>query len=342
MKTVMLVNRRPHQGQFSYENVFTTIGKELRATGWDIIQYVSPLRAKGIFPRLYNTLHMILHRGDGDVCHIVGEVTAYLALSLRRRSLVITIHDLNNYESKSGVIRFLVGLICFRIPLQRARFVTAISEFTRKSILKEFNISAERVLVIPNPLTAGFEFESKKPIDPKGVIDILQMGTKKNKNLGRVVEAMEALSSRYRIRLTVVGVLPATNFPDDAKGFEVIHHVNLEFEKIVALYQQTHLVLFASTYEGFGLPIIEAQSVGRPVVTSNLEPMTDVAGGAAQLVDPLSVDDITRGVERLITDSRLADELVERGLENVRRFSVERIAGQYANLYAQMSQGTSE
>jgi glycosyltransferase involved in cell wall biosynthesis len=97
------------------------------------------------------------------------------------------------------------------------------------------------------------------------------------------------------------------------------------------------MVLFASTYEGFGLPIIEAQATGRPVVTSRVTAMPEVAGDGACLVDPYDVASIRSGVLRVLGDRGYRDSLVHRGFENVRRFEPGRIAAQYARLYEEVA-----
>ena len=89
------------------------------------------------------------------------------------------------------------------------------------------------------------------------------------------------------------------------------------------------------------MPIIEAQAVGRPVLTSNVCSMPEAAGGAACLVDPFDVADIRRGILRLLNEPDYVDELVERGFKNAARYSPERIAKQYAAVYRKIheSQG---
>lgn len=333
MTTLLLINRRPHSGQFSIENIFSAIGESMRSSGWDVVKYVSPMYSKGVLPRLYNAFHVALNQKG--ICHIVGDVT-YLAVFMRRRSLIVTFHDLHIYERKSGVARLLIGALWYRIPLSRAKFVTAISDFTRQALVDHFHVAPDRIEVIPNPIPAEFAFAGKNPIDPAGVIEILQIGTKANKNLDRVVAALEALASSFKIRLTIVGRLPDNGLLDSVEGLQIENRYDLSLKEIVELYQDTHLVMFASTYEGFGMPILEAQAIGRPVITSNIEPMTSLSGGAAQLVDPLVVEDIRQGVERLIEDAALANDLVDRGLGNAELYSVEQIARRYRNLYEQV------
>jgi len=93
------------------------------------------------------------------------------------------------------------------------------------------------------------------------------------------------------------------------------------------------MLVFASTYEGFGLPIVEAQATGRPVVTSNILSMPEVAGGAACLVDPFNVASIREGIAKVIQDSSYREYLVRLGFENVKRFQPENIAKNYLDIY---------
>ncbi|HEX6960761.1 MAG TPA: glycosyltransferase, partial [Lacipirellula sp.] len=101
------------------------------------------------------------------------------------------------------------------------------------------------------------------------------------------------------------------------------------------------IVAFASTVEGFGLPILEAQAVGRPVVTSNTSSMPEIAGGGACLVDPLDVGSIRAGILRVISDDSYRKDIVRRGLKNVRRFHPDEIAAQYLRLYQQVAHEAS-
>jgi len=103
-------------------------------------------------------------------------------------------------------------------------------------------------------------------------------------------------------------------------------------------YQECDLVVFASTYEGFGLPIIEAQATGKPVVTSALAPMCDVAGGGAALVDPYEPASIREGIQKIISDPVYRDSLIQEGLHNAARYRAELVAAHYAAIYREMGQ----
>ena len=110
----------------------------------------------------------------------------------------------------------------------------------------------------------------------------------------------------------------------------------LSDEEMRKAYIECDILVFPSIYEGFGLPIMEAQLTGRPVLTSNLSPMKEVAGQGAMLVDPYDPQSIRDGISKIIDDNQFRDQLVEAGFENVKRFDPELVAAQYAELYEEL------
>jgi glycosyltransferase involved in cell wall biosynthesis len=93
------------------------------------------------------------------------------------------------------------------------------------------------------------------------------------------------------------------------------------------------MVVFASLYEGFGLPILEAQAIGRPVITSNFGAMREAAGDGALLVDPYSVDEIRAAILRIKNEPAVREELVRKGRGNAEKFRAGLVAACYAELY---------
>ena len=93
------------------------------------------------------------------------------------------------------------------------------------------------------------------------------------------------------------------------------------------------MVVFASLYEGFGLPILEAQAMGRPVITSNFGAMKEAAGEGALLVDPYSVEAIREAILRITREPALREDLIAKGRENAERFRAEAVAARYGELY---------
>jgi glycosyltransferase involved in cell wall biosynthesis len=105
-------------------------------------------------------------------------------------------------------------------------------------------------------------------------------------------------------------------------------------------YCAADLVSFVSTYEGFGLPILEANAVGRPVVTSNVSSMPEVAGDAACLVDPFDVASIRSGILRTIEDREYRERLICNGFDNVQRYVPEKVTYKYIELYRRICADT--
>jgi len=115
------------------------------------------------------------------------------------------------------------------------------------------------------------------------------------------------------------------------------NYENLSNEEVFKKYVDSDIVTFVSTSEGFGLPIIEAFAAGRPLITSNAPPMSDVAGDAACLVDSSDISDIRKGILRVMSDQKYRDVLVQRGLNRVRWFSASEAARRYLDVYRRLS-----
>jgi hypothetical protein len=106
-------------------------------------------------------------------------------------------------------------------------------------------------------------------------------------------------------------------------------------EELIKEYGDSDVLIFASTYEGFGLPIVEAQAIRLPVITSNKPPMTDTAGAGALLVDPYDEGEIRAALQQLLSSPDLVQCLLERGNCNAARFGAAAVADKYANVYLQ-------
>lgn len=267
---------------------------------------------------------------DCDLIHQTGDIH-YAILGQWRHPVVLTIHDLRFIEEARGLRRILFWWLWLYLPCRRADRVTVISEFTKSRLLSLGRIKADKVRVIPNCVGPKF-IPVTKPW-PSTKPRLLHIGTTDNKNLNRVAEACAGLS----LHLSILGKLTAQqreHLQRHRIDFEVF--CDLSKDQVVALYAASDIMVFVSTYEGFGLPILEAQAVGRPVLTSDLSPMREVAGAGALLVDPFSTECIRGGLVRLLTDSRLRDELVAAGFQNVRQYSAPAVAMQYAELYREV------
>ena len=324
---ILLANRA--RGQFhSIEELFSNITRAFpRGVNSEVV--AAPCGRVNLGAMLANLL-WLRSWGACDLIHQTGDIH-YAILGVWRCPVVLTIHDLRFIEEAHGFKRLLFWWFWLYLPCLRATQVTVISEFTKARLQALCPIKPEKMRVIPNCVAPEYAPIPKKW--PTGKVRLLQVGATDNKNLSRVVEACVGLP----IQLSILGKLtPAQRDQLDRQSVDYVEFNGLPKDQVVALYVASDLVIFVSTYEGFGMPILEAQAVGRPVLTSDLSPMREVAGGGALLVDPFSVADIRSGLLRLMEDTGLRDELVSAGFRNVRQYSATAVAEQYAAVYRQV------
>jgi glycosyltransferase involved in cell wall biosynthesis len=112
--------------------------------------------------------------------------------------------------------------------------------------------------------------------------------------------------------------------------------IQITDDELLMLYRKAHIVPFLSTFEGFGLPILEGQSQNCVILTSNIEPMLDVAGKGAVFVNPFNIESIKVGFLEIISNTELQQLLIREGIENIKRFDVKVIANQYIELYREV------
>jgi glycosyltransferase involved in cell wall biosynthesis len=284
--------------------------------------------SSGVLPRLKAVLEA--RRLQGRVTHVVGDIH-YVTLLMRRRSTVLTVHDVEFLDRAGLLKRLLYTWLWLRLPIARSAVVTVPSQGSRQALVTTLGHDPG-VRVVPNPLRPGFVpvLPRQRPARPQ----VLLMGTWPNKNLPRSAEALRGLP----VQVVLIGPVDdrqRTLLDDAVPGWT--HHSGPDDSEVVRLLVECDLLLFPSLHEGFGLPIVEAQATGRPVVTSDRVPMSEVAGGAAVLVDPEDIASIRAGVLRVLEDPVAADDLVRRGLANVERFSPGAVAAQYAAIYEELA-----
>ncbi len=325
---VVHFERKPYGAYFSIERVFDAVRRCLPAH-LEVERRPCRFRSRGLFRRLLNLAEAPFHRGD--INHITGDVH-YLALALPKRGTILTIHDCVGLRFVTGFKLLTTLWLWYRLPANRVAAITAISEFTRDEVLRSTRCRPEIIRVIYDPLPPGFSpcartFDQDRPV-------LLQVGTgEHNKNIVRVAEALRGI----RCHLNVIGRLTERQRRAlDGNRISYREQAGLTGEEIIQRYRDSDMVIVASTYEGFGMPVIEANAMGRPVVASNACSLPEVAGRAACLVDPWDCESIRRGVLRVISHADYRNRLVERGFENVKRFEPARIAAQYAALYQEV------
>lgn len=201
--------------------------------------------------------------------------------------------------------------------------VIAVSESTKKDLLEVSKIPAEKITVIHEAVSSIFKrlpeeqvlkFKEKYRLPEKFVLAIGGIGERRN--LERIKEA----SKNYPLIITGETI---SRF-DDAE--------------MPLLYNSAHVLLYASLYEGFGLPILEAMACGVPVITSNISSMPEVAGDGAMFVDPSNLEDMTTTLKVLMEDKQIREDIIGNGILRANGFTWERTVADTVEVYKKVLQ----
>ncbi|GHB37078.1 glycosyltransferase family 4 protein [Mongoliitalea lutea] len=312
----------------SIEGVFETI---INSFGTGIIanKLYLPKEGANLFSLISNLAYCKSLKGQ--INHITGHVN-YISLILGKCT-ILTIHDIQSATSGNFLKKIVINFFWFKLPALLAKRITVISEFTKNELIQLLPEVESKVRVIHNPVNPRFQVKSSKPFD-EGLPIILALGTKKNKNLERIVQAMEGISAT----LLIIGKLSIEQIQLlENSSVSYVNKYYLSWEEIFNVYETCDLLCFPSLYEGFGMPIIEAQAMGKPVITSDLGAMAEVAGNAAFLVNPYSYLEIRQAITKIIADGEFRAKLVTEGFKNVKRFDPKFIAQKYQELYLSLT-----
>ncbi|OOV18768.1 glycosyltransferase [Flavobacterium sp. LM4] len=272
-----------------------------------------------------NILFTYKNRNKHGINHVTGDIH-YCILGLIGSKVVLTIHDLVFIKNaRNPIDRFFKWVLWLYIPAKIANKVVCISEKTKLDLLKY--VKVKNVSVIYNPVDPTLKKNIKEIND---IPVILHIGVGWNKNLERVINAISGINCQLRI----IGKIKE-------KQLDLLNKFNINYSNAYSLsdqeiadeYRKCDIVSFPSLYEGFGMPIIEGQIVGRAVLTSQIEPMTEIGNDAVHYVNPYSIESIADGFKMLIINKEYRENLINTGLINVEPFKRKNITYSYFKLY---------
>jgi glycosyltransferase involved in cell wall biosynthesis len=265
---------------------------------------------------------------------------------------IITIYDMTfktfpetmNEDSRNSLNKNI------RLSTDRTDKIVAISEFSKGEIIKYLNISEKKFTVIP----CGVDHELFYPINNKESITntlkkyniqgdyFLYIGTiEPRKNIERLIDSYHILKERHTDLplLLFVGKLgwlyDSIIKKITSLGLEK-HIIKLGFipdDDMLPLLCGAYAFVYPSLYEGFGIPPLEAMSCGVPVLTSNVSSLPEVVGEAAIKVNPFDIEEIADGLERLFLNNELRASLIQKGIDQAKKFSWDRSAVLTMDLY---------
>lgn len=279
------------------------------------------------------------------------QAPCYVAPYFLSCSLVITFHDMASwlfpkmFRLKHRIVH---GLL---VPLfaRKADRIIAVSEATKRDMVKLFKLPEDRITVIYEGANERFS-----PVNNTELLDktrvkynlplkyILYVGTlEPRKNIPVLLKAFKRLKASGGIdhKLVMVG----------KKGwlygeiFETVRSLKLDNDVIFTgyigdkelplVYSGAELFVYPSSYEGFGLPPLEAMSCGVPVITSNVSSLPEVVGDAALLIDPEDINELSGAMDKAINDTALREQMIKKGLERSGMFSWEKAAQETLGLW---------
>lgn len=241
------------------------------------------------------------------------------------------IHDLNHLSADGSVsvAKQIYYRTVIRPAISRATVVFTVSEFSRREIIQWSGVVGDRVVNVGNGISDEFR-PATVGVGSVGRPYFLSVtNARPYKNTVRSIQAFvrSGLSKEFDLLITGQKSPETDRQIGELSASFVVKYVGpLSDSSLAELYRGAAALLFPSLYEGFGLPIVEAMACGTPVITSNVTAMPEVAGDAALLVDPRSVDEISAAMRRLVSDQELRQSLIRKGLQRAGEYSWERVS----------------
>lgn len=304
------------------------------------ILQVTPLRniANKIFRRLEGVL--FAKKGEYDIVHPSHTYATEILPYIKDKPLVVTIHDMIDeiYFCKDSAQHRITSARKKAFALQ-ANKIIAISENTKKDLVRLFNIPEDKVAVIyhGNSLKLPNHKVSIEPPLPEKYI--LYVGLRSHyKNFIVLANAFALIAEKYpELKLICAG---GGSFTDEETEIlkklniaEKIEQRSITDEELATMYNRSQCFVYPSKYEGFGLPLLEAFECGAPVICSSASCFPEIAGDAALYFEAENVEDLLRQLTTIIEEPAIREKLKIAGKERVKLFTWDKTAAQTMEVY---------
>ncbi len=303
----------------------------------------SPLPGNNCSRRLLEEAFCFLFRGQVSVFHGLNQRLP----KCRFERTVTTFHDLFviNGDYSTAEFRRRFTLLAEDAARRSDRIIT-VSQYTADQVAMHLGYPRERISVVHHGISPLPRFSVEDLAEFRRHHDLeapflLHVGAiQKRKNIVRIVEAFERLNSQFRLVLAgsagygAKEIMARIESSRARERIRVQGYVDNDF--LARLYRTATALVFPSLEEGFGFPVVEAMSVGLPVVTSDRSSLPEVAAGAARLVDPESTDEIEAAIEDVIVDQELGQRLARQGQARAAEFNWIKAAHGTLRVYAQL------
>lgn len=327
----MKINIFYPKNSISIKKSFEPLVCSLKQTN-EVHEFILPFEGANPINNWRNILFVRSHRLTDGINHIAGDAH-YCILGLIGAPSVLTIHD--DYAMRKATHGWLGKMqkyiFWILLPIKYATKVICITESTKKNILRYYNTSKLQVIT-HHCLNEEFKYCPKD--FNMDCPSILQCGADHHKNLDVLIRAIQGLKCKL---IVLTKMYPEHCQLADDLGVDYINYYNISNKDVVDLYKSSDIVTFASSYEGFGMPIIEAQCTGRVLITTNKEPMNWVAGenGAIFINNPRDVNEYRNALIEAISNEERRNVKIQNGLRNVERFSLDKVLKQYTQIYTE-------
>lgn len=279
-----------------------------------------------------------LHKEKIDILHCPAYIAPLFTFFTKT---IITIHDMSTFlfPKRFTLAHNLYYYIFVPLSCWKAKKIIAVSENTKKDIIKIFKIPASKIEVIYEgiePIYHPVERDNSLPYPY-----LLFCGTlEPRKNISTLLDAFSLIKDKIKeYKLVIVGKkgwLYQEIFEKVKKlklEDRVIFKGYLQTQQLPSVYSNASLFIYPSFYEGFGFPPLEAMACGVPVITSNTSSLPEVCGDAGIMINPENPFEIAQKIIEVINDKKLKEEMIKKGFQQVKKFQWEKAAFNTLKLY---------